>query len=106
MGNLSDADRAVAETALAAAKEKRFFHWELEFPEVFYGPKPGTIQAIERLEGAGFDAVIGNPPYDVLASEELGYDVSQDLTFYESLSVYEPAIRKKRTCTSSSFAGG
>jgi len=37
-------------------KEKRFFHWELEFPEVFYThssmrPKPG------------FDAVVGNPPY-------------------------------------------
>src|SRR5262249_53398553 len=49
------------------AKEKCFFHWELEFPEVFYGPRHGTIQAIERLRGAGFDAVIGNPPYDVLA---------------------------------------
>jgi hypothetical protein len=54
---------SIAETALNAAAEKRFFHWELEFPEVFYGPRPGTSQAIERLEGAGFDAVIGNPPY-------------------------------------------
>lgn len=55
--------REVAVTALEAAAEKRFFHWELEFPEVFYGPRPGTAQVIERLEGAGFDAVIGNPPY-------------------------------------------
>ena len=78
--------RPVAETALSAAAEKRFFHWELEFPEVFYGPRPGTTQAIERLEGAGFDAVIGNPPYDVLASEELGYDVSEYLAFYESIA--------------------
>ncbi|MFQ5873777.1 MAG: Eco57I restriction-modification methylase domain-containing protein, partial [Dehalococcoidia bacterium] len=29
-------ERQVAETALAEANEKRFFHWELEFPEVFY----------------------------------------------------------------------
>jgi hypothetical protein len=78
------------------AKEKRFFHWELEFPEVFYGPRPGTTQAIERLEGAGFDAVIGNPPYDVLASEELGYDISQDLAFYEGATIYERAIRGKK----------
>jgi len=33
------------------AEEKRFFHWELEFPEAFGGEK------------RGFDAVIGNPPY-------------------------------------------
>ena len=31
----------------------RFFHWELEFPDVF------------RVEGSGFDAVLGNPPWDV-----------------------------------------
>jgi type I restriction-modification system DNA methylase subunit len=31
------------------ASEKRFFHWELEFPEAF--------------SMGGFDAIIGNPPY-------------------------------------------
>jgi type I restriction-modification system DNA methylase subunit len=66
---LSIEDRIVTETALKAAKGKRFFHWELEFPEVFYGPRLGTTQVIERIENAGFDAVIGNPPYDVLEKE-------------------------------------
>ena len=89
-------DREIAETALNASTGKRFFHWELEFPEVFYGPRPGTTQVIERVEGAGFDAVIGNPPYDVLASEEIGYDVSEDLQFYEDQDVYAPAIRGKK----------
>jgi type I restriction-modification system DNA methylase subunit len=37
--------------AQALAGEKRFFHWELEFPEAFQG------------EGRGFDVVIGNPPW-------------------------------------------
>ena len=37
--------------AAALASEKRFFHWELEFPEAFQGEKPG------------FDVVVGNPPY-------------------------------------------
>lgn len=55
--------KEVASVALRAARQKRFFHWELEFPEVFYGTRPGTHQVIERLEGAGFDAVIGNPPF-------------------------------------------
>lgn len=55
--------RTLLSECARVAKEKCFFHWELEFPEVFYGPRPGTTQAIQRLEGAGFDAVIGNPPY-------------------------------------------
>jgi len=37
-------------------KEKSFFHWELEFPDVFFNG--GNIK-----ENPGWDAVIGNPPY-------------------------------------------
>ncbi len=40
------------------AGERRFFHWELEFPEVFFD-EHGRLQG----ESAGFEAVIGNPPY-------------------------------------------
>ena len=39
------------------ARERRFFHWELEFPEVFF-EDDGSPR-----ESPGFDAVIGNPPY-------------------------------------------
>ncbi|MFX0204367.1 MAG: Eco57I restriction-modification methylase domain-containing protein [Candidatus Hodarchaeota archaeon] len=60
---LSNDNQKVTEVAMRTSREKRFFHWELEFPEVFYGPRPGTEMVIERLEGAGFDAVVGNPPY-------------------------------------------
>lgn len=38
------------------AGEKRFFHWELEFPEIFY--EKGAPK-----ENPGWDAVVGNPPY-------------------------------------------
>ncbi len=44
-------------SAQALADEQKFFHWELEYPEVFFGEDG------EKLDGAGFDAVIGNPPY-------------------------------------------
>ncbi|MEI8095330.1 MAG: N-6 DNA methylase [Spirochaetales bacterium] len=37
-----------------------FFHWELEFPEVFF-----AIDGATR-PNAGFDAVVGNPPWDKL----------------------------------------
>jgi adenine-specific DNA-methyltransferase len=44
----------------AWSKDKRVFHWPIEFPEIFdedYG---------------GFDAVIGNPPYEILSAKESG----------------------------------
>jgi hypothetical protein len=88
-------ERNIAERTLRISPQKRPFHWELEFPEVFYGPRPGTERKIERLEGAGFDAVVGNPPYDVLSTQELGYDVSADLSFYRTAAVYSSAIRGK-----------
>ena len=95
-GGLSDFGREIAETTLQAAGEKRFFHWELEFPEVFYGPREGTTQAIERKKGSGFDAVVGNPPYDVLSEKELGVDISPELTFFASSPPLSPAILGKK----------
>ena len=41
------------------AKEKKFFHWELEFPQVFFN------QEGDKLENPGFDVIIGNPPYGI-----------------------------------------
>ncbi len=46
-----DQTRAIA--ARVAAR-KRFFHWELEFPDVF------------RAANSGFDAMLGNPPWENL----------------------------------------
>jgi TaqI-like C-terminal specificity domain/Eco57I restriction-modification methylase len=69
----------VVTVATKASNEKRLFHWELEFPEVFYGSRPGTIQAIERLQDAGFDSVIGNPPY--LSVDSFGAGSSESRYF-------------------------
>ena len=55
--------KQVTETATQAAEDKRFFHWELEYPEAFFERRRGTTQ-IERKANAGFDAVVGNPPYE------------------------------------------
>ena len=43
-------DRRIAK-AIAVSLEKRFFHWFIGFPEVFYS------------KGAGFDCILGNPPF-------------------------------------------
>lgn len=54
-----------AAAADAAASRLRFFHWELEFPEVYFGTDGKSLG-----DKAGFDAVVGNPPY--VQQEELG----------------------------------
>ncbi|HBL61070.1 MAG TPA: hypothetical protein DDZ80_22355 [Cyanobacteria bacterium UBA8803] len=48
--------KAVVDAADKLAEEKRFFHWCLEFPEVF--------------EQGGFDCVLGNPPWERIKVQE------------------------------------
>ena len=43
-------------TAREIAESEAFFHWELEFPEVYY-------EDARRRLNDGFDATIGNPPW-------------------------------------------
>lgn len=45
------------EDAQKRAADDSYFHWKLEYPEVFY-----DISGIKRMD-PGFDAIIGNPPY-------------------------------------------
>ena len=40
-----------------SASEHSFFHWDLEFPDIFYD------DSARRKENPGFDGVVGNPPY-------------------------------------------
>lgn len=50
----------VVQSALARAGEVRFLHWELAFPTVW-----------SSANGGGFDAVIGNPPWDRMKLQEV-----------------------------------
>ncbi|MCY3958060.1 MAG: hypothetical protein OXG65_07175 [Chloroflexi bacterium] len=43
------------------ARRYRFFHWPLEFPGLFHRSRPG------------FDVVVGNPPWNEITVEELGF---------------------------------
>jgi N-6 DNA Methylase/Eco57I restriction-modification methylase len=49
--------------AATVAREHHFFHWGLEFPEVFF-----DREGRPHVSG-GFDAVIGNPPWDTLRAD-------------------------------------
>jgi hypothetical protein len=65
--------RAVAE-AMAVAVKKRFFHWFLEFPEVF--------------SKGGFDCILGNPPF--LGGQRLSGSFGQSFLEYVKYA-YAPA---------------
>jgi hypothetical protein len=43
------------------AKKYQFFHWELEFPEIFFDA--GKIR-----ENPGWDTIIGNPPWEKISA--------------------------------------
>ena len=55
--------RVLLDRAAALARDVRAFHWHLEFPEVFF-----NADGRRRADG-GFDAVLGNPPWDVLRAD-------------------------------------
>jgi len=61
------------------SEEHKFFHWELEFPDVFSGEDPG------------FDCVLGNPPWDVLQAEEQKFFTGKD----EDVAAASGSKRKK-----------
>lgn len=59
---------------VARRPDLRFFHWEIEFPEAFFGFADADRRQIKHRNdiaagSAGFDAVVGNPPYGPLAVE-------------------------------------
>src|SRR4030043_1961721 len=69
--------------AVNIASEKHFFHWELEFPEVFYDHHG------KALSNPGFDTVIGNPPY--LNVEQIRSD---DRDFLMNSGRYSSTIKR------------
>jgi hypothetical protein len=83
-GSLPDhvAEPLVAESRTMAAQQ-RFFHWTFEFPEIFCdaGGAP--------LASPGFDAIIGNPPWEMLRGDR-GDAITRDAarTVSEQLTAF------------------
>ena len=51
---------AILNESCRISREQHFFHWELEFPEIYFD------EDVRHLANSGFDAVVGNPPWDVV----------------------------------------
>ena len=67
--------------AARVAAEMRFFHWELEFPDVF------------RKSGSGFHAILGNPPWDIAKPNSMEFFSGID-PLYRSYGKQE-AVRRQ-----------
>ncbi|UYQ65612.1 Eco57I restriction-modification methylase domain-containing protein [Streptomyces peucetius] len=65
------------------SQEYRFFHWHLEFPEVFQVPEDPAAEEVDPVTGwaGGFSCVLGNPPWDKVDFEDKKY-----------FSVVEPSL--------------
>ncbi|MEU5146759.1 DNA methyltransferase [Streptomyces yangpuensis] len=76
--------QAVHDEIVRLAEQYRFFHWHLEFPEVFTVPEEGVAGIDVSPEtgwAGGFSCVVGNPPWDKVDFEDKKY-----------FSVVEPSI--------------
>ena len=79
--SFADPPEATRAVARRVATSMRFFHWELEFSDVF------------REAGSGFDAMVGNPPWETLQPNSMEFFSNID-PLYRSYGKQE-ALRKQ-----------
>lgn len=56
----------------------QFFHWHLEFPEVFSVPESGVGLRPGTGWAGGFDSVVGNPPWERVKLQEQEFFAQRD----------------------------
>ena len=98
----------LVDAANKLAEEKRFFHWCLEFPDVF---EQTSLLGFSPQEDApkrnnGFDCVLGNPPW-----EQLQFDPREFFTIHDAkisqapnMAARDKMIAKLKTLNSSLYA--
>ncbi|MEU9346448.1 DNA methyltransferase [Streptomyces sp. NPDC048278] len=73
-------------------KQFSFFHWHLEFPEVFSVPEDGRGVSPDTGWAGGFDCVVGNPPWDSVDFREQEFFAQRAPEIAEASRT---AVRKK-----------
>lgn len=76
-GKIDESARRISEQI---SRDQLFFHWELEFPDVF------------NVNSQGFDAILGNPPWDIAKPNSKEFFSTVD-PLYRSYGKQEAANR-------------
>ncbi|MDZ4063488.1 MAG: SAM-dependent DNA methyltransferase, partial [Coriobacteriia bacterium] len=79
---------ATASTITRLASEYNWFHWHIEFPDVFGSTSPQHANSTELGWRGGFSCVIGNPPWEQIELEEK-----------EFFSVRDPRVAEARNAS-------
>lgn len=77
----------LAEPIDEAKGRYQFFHWWLEFAEVFFDRETGELKP-----GGGFDVVLGNPPWERVKLQEKEFFAGR----HEKIAQAENAARRKK----------
>ncbi|MGW1090915.1 Eco57I restriction-modification methylase domain-containing protein [Streptomyces sp. NPDC002596] len=88
----SSVSDATHEQILELRTQYRFFHWHLEFPEVFAVPESGGGVQPGTGWAGGFDAVVGNPPWERVKLQEQEFFAQRDPRIAEAKNA---AARKR-----------
>lgn len=75
--------QAVAGQAAEIGSANQFFHWHLEFPEVFRTGPESEVGSSAGWHG-GFDAVVGNPPWERIKLQEQEFFATRDAAIAEA----------------------
>ncbi|MET7863698.1 Eco57I restriction-modification methylase domain-containing protein [Micromonospora taraxaci] len=88
----SAASQATHDEIARLRGQYRFFHWHLEFPEVFDVPEYGS--GIDPATGwaGGFDCVLGNPPWERIKLQEQEFFAQRD----EAIATAANAAARKK----------
>jgi hypothetical protein len=71
-------DPELASIARSLADRLRFFHWPLEFPEVFARHPLPRGEGRGEGQNTGFDCVLGNPPWERIKLQEQEFFASRE----------------------------
>lgn len=88
---------AVRAEVARLADEYRFFHWHLEFPEIFAVGEGSSLEPTQEGWRGGFDCLLGNPPWEHTELKEQEFFAARDPDIAAAAGAKRKALIKQLT---------